>query len=111
MKKFYLTTFCLTIMAFPAFAQGTLIIDDGQNSIITGVVKDIRFDNLIIEVNGKDLEVDIDALDIDDNVDNYFPIGTAVRVVGELEDEDEFNATKVMKINAENSTDIIITDD
>lgn len=98
------------VFAIPTFAQGTLIIDDGQESILTGVVKSYRFDDIVIDVNGKNIYVDIDALDIKNSVEDYFPVGTSVRVIGELEDDDEFNANKVMKVEPTDNTEIIVTD-
>lgn len=110
MRQLFLTLVAAAVFTFPAYAQETLIIDDGQESVITGVVKNYRFDELIVEVSGKNIYVDVDALDIADSIKEYFPIGTAVRVTGELEDDDEFNANKVMKINSTDNTNIIVTD-
>lgn len=92
----------LSVLAFaanPVSAQDTLIIDDGNDSIIEGVVTTVRYNDLVIDVGGKEIKVDIDDLNIDNKADEYFPVGTKVQVVGQILDDDEMDARKVVRLD------------
>jgi len=102
MKKFMQLALGLSVLAFaanPVSAQDTLIIDDGNDSIIEGVVTTVRYNDLVIDVGGKEIKVDIDDLNIDNKADEYFPVGTKVQVVGQILDDDEMDARKVVRLD------------
>lgn len=102
MKKFLILALGAAIMTFPSLkanAQDTLIIDDGSDSVLEGTVHDIRFKEVVVEVDGKEILVDIGNLNIDNEADEYFPIGTRVQVIGQLTDSDEMNARKMIKLD------------
>ena len=100
MKKTLLGLAFATLIAAPAMANDTLIIDDGAESIITGVVSEVDDDEIIMVVGTKEIEVDIDQLEIEDSSEVYFPVGTKIQVVGSLDDDDEMNATKIIRVDA-----------
>ncbi len=86
---------CITT---PAAAQNTLIIDDGDNSVVSGVVESIRYDQIELDVGGKIIDVDVDDLEIKDDIDTFFPVGTKVRVTGRMIDSDEIEAQNIIKL-------------
>lgn len=102
MRKFLLLALGASTLAFavsPAQAQDTLIIDDGNDSVIEGIVKNVRYKEIIIDVSGKEIKVETDDLNIGNNADEYFPVGTKVQVVGQIVDEDEINARKMIRLD------------
>lgn len=102
MRKFLLLALCASTLVFavsPAQAQDTLIIDDGNDSVIEGIVKNVRYKEIIIDVSGKEIKVETDDLNIGNNADEYFPVGTKVQVVGQIVDEDEINARKMIRLD------------
>lgn len=110
MKKTLLGLAFATLIAAPAMANDTLVIDDGGQSILTGVVTETDGDDLTMMVGTKEIEVDIDNLEVDDKVDEFFPVGTKIQVVGTLEDDDEINATKIIIVQGNNSAVNLTTD-
>ena len=107
MRKFALL-FAGAAMLIPpslAAAQDTILVDEDDRSVITGTVKDLRFEEMIVTVNGKDIEVDVDDLDIAENMDNFFPVGSTVRIVGELEDGDEMDAREIVRLDPPETTE------
>tara|TARA_B100000242_G_C43052056_1_gene491605 strand:- start:1852 stop:2259 length:408 start_codon:yes stop_codon:yes gene_type:complete len=107
MKRFCilaLTVIIGGVFTVDAYAQGdTIIIDDGDDSVIEGTVDSIRFDNVIVVVDSKKIEVNIDDLDIDNDADSYFPVGSRVQVIGTLSDDDEMDARKMVKLRSSGS--------
>lgn len=110
MKKTLLTLACATFLISPAFANDTLVIDDGGQSILTGVVTETDGDDLTMMVGTKEIEVDIDDLEVDDKVDEFFPVGTKIQVIGTLEDDDEINASKIVIVQ-DGRADVNLTTD
>jgi len=104
MKKFLIIALALVLSGVSlagAHAQGdTIIIDDGDDSVIEGTITDVRFDYVHVEVNGENISVDTDDLGIDNNLEDYFPIGTRVQVIGDLDQHGEMEARKMIKLEA-----------
>ena len=96
-KAFILPILTLMI-SVPAFAGDTLIIGDDDDSVITGIIKDIQFSEIIMVVNGQSVEVDIDNLNIEEDIDIYFPVGSKITVEGRMQDSDEITATKIIRL-------------
>ena len=105
MKKLVLLA-AMLFYAAPSFAQDTLVIDDGDNSIVTGIVESVRFNSIVIDVNGERMTVDTDDLNINDKADSFFPEGTIVKVVGDIRDNSEIKARKLIKLDQEQSLEL-----
>lgn len=102
MRKLTLLALGAAFLALPgtaAYAQDTLIIDDGYDSVLEGIVKTVRYSDLVIDVGGKEIKVEIDDLNIDNKADEYFPVGTKVQVIGKIIDDDEMDARKVVRLD------------
>lgn len=109
MRKFLLLALGASTLAFAANyaqAQDTLIIDDGNDSVIEGVVKSVRYKEIVLDVSGKEIKVQTDDLNIGNNADEYFPVGTKVQVVGQIVDEDEINARKMIRVASPASPEV-----
>ena len=104
MKKFLVLALALVLSGVSltgAHAQGdTIIIDDGDDSVIEGTVTKIQFDYVHVEVDGKTVSVDTDDLGLDNSLEDYFPIGTRVQVVGDMDQHGEMEARKMIKLEA-----------
>lgn len=102
MKKFFILALALVISGVSitsAHAQGdTIIIDDGDDSVIEGTVTKIQFDYVHVEVDGETISVDTDDLGLDNSLEDYFPIGTRVQVVGDIDQHGEMEARKMIKL-------------
>lgn len=64
MRKLALLMASAALLSPAAFADDTIIVDEGDNSMITGTVVDVHFDSLTVDVSGKeDVEVEADISD------------------------------------------------
>jgi hypothetical protein len=82
-------------MAAPAFAQDTMIISkDAEDSVITGLVSEVRGDTIIIMNEGKVIKIDLGDLDLDRSAKDLIEPGMQVTARGQFED---FGATPVFK--------------
>lgn len=102
MKRFCilaLTVIMGGVFTAGAYAQSdTVIIDEGDDSVVEGTITDIQFDYVYIDVAGEEIEVDIDGLEIENNIEDYFPIGTHVQVIGDIDEYGEMDAEKMIKV-------------
>ncbi len=75
-----------------------MVLDNGDDSVLTGIIKDVDYGSFVLDVSGKDIRVDMDDVDLDGDLDDYLKEGMRVTVEGTL-DEDEIEATRVIRGN------------
>lgn len=104
MKRFLILTLSVLmagVFALSAHAQDdTVIIDEGDDSVIEGTVTDILYESVYVNVAGEEIKVNVDSLEIDNNLEEYFPIGTQVQVIGDVDEFGEMDAEKIIKMES-----------
>ena len=115
MKKFLILALTLVLSGVSisgAHAQSdTIIIDDGDDSVIEGTVTKVQFDYVHVEIDGETVSVDTDDLGLDNSLEDYFPIGTRVQVIGHMDQHGEMEARKMIKIEAAEAPEVqVITE-
>ncbi len=99
-KLFYIGAFAVLLTPTSSFAQDLVVLESGENSIVTGTVKEIDGRSIILIVDGKDIRVDTRELkDLQDSMEDYIPVGSYVRVIGKF-DNGELEAETIVKEQA-----------
>lgn len=80
-----------------AAAQDIVVIDQGQDSIITGTIEDIDLRTMDVLVDGKKIRVETDDLNIDDDIENFLSVGDRVQIFGDF-DNGDFEADRIVKV-------------
>ena len=95
----------------PAHSQDIMIGSENEDSVLTGEIVDIRIERLSLNIGeGKIVEVDTDDLDLeDDYIENYFSVGTTVRITGKFDDQ-VLEAEEIIRISTKDDTVIIDAD-
>lgn len=89
---------CRTIIAsiicaacLPAVAEArdsTLVLDDNDNNnIISGTITRVEGDSVFVDYSGREIEVDMDDIDMEGSISNFFAPGMTISAKGSFEDE------------------------
>ncbi len=99
MKKLLLLSAAVIFVAFPisASAQGTVYINDNNQSSITGNIQDMGVDHIELIVDGQVVKVDTDDINLDEGMDKLLNPGDRIQVFGKFENG-EFEASNIMKM-------------
>lgn len=102
MKRVFLAGMMAMVLMFGAgradAASDMIILDDGQDTVVTGTVEGVRYNYIIVLADGKEFKVDFKELGIANKADEYFPAGSRVQVTGQLFDGDELKARQMIKL-------------
>lgn len=83
------TALCVILsLGQPALSQAqndVLVLDDDSRAVVTGIITDIDYEALTINVDGKDLRVDAEFLDLEGDLDDFLSVGQTITVEGEYD--------------------------
>ncbi len=90
-----------TVILDPAANNDTLIINKNvRGSVVSGTVKDVRGDLIVLDNNGTEVRVDIDDLNLDRGTQDLIEPGMRITVEGKFEDfgsTPEFKASSMVR--------------
>lgn len=92
-------------MTLSAAADNVLVIDQFDDSVITGIIKDKGNNELTLDVNGKEVDVDTTGMELDP-VEDLLKEGAIVKVQGEFRN-DRFDARKIILSDEQAIEDLI----
>ena len=104
-----ISTFLTCLLCFgavPVYAANDVVVIDkmSNNSIVSGTITRISGESIFVENAGREIEVELDDLDID-NIGNVFAPGMSVTAKGDFTDDGN---TPVMEaeeiVRADNTT-------
>lgn len=89
MKTYFYTFLAIPILcaAFSAQAEDALILDNHDSSIVSGTITRIQGESIFVTSAGRDIEVELDDLDVDKKITDLFAPGMQVTAKGHLEDD------------------------
>lgn len=101
----------IVFLSVPAMSQNGKVIVGSKNgeSMITGTIEKISFDTMTLRIDDqRDIRVDLDDIDLDDNeFETFFKKGMTVKVLGKF-DDDEFEARNVIQTNGTTDTNVTV---
>lgn len=95
-------------MTLSAAADNVLVIDQFEDSVVSGIIKDKGDNELTLDVNGKEVEVDTTGMELDP-VEDLLKKGASVKVQGAFRN-DKFDARKIILSDERTIEDIIERD-
>lgn len=90
-----------------AIAEDTLIINKGNDSVVSGMVTDVSGDTVTIENGGSKIHIDLEELDLDSSVREILQPGTHITAQGRFQDfgeTPEFEAHSLVRTGNDNIT-------
>jgi hypothetical protein len=69
-----------------AWADDTLILDKGKDSVVSGTVTDVRGDTVTIRNNNELIKIDLDSIDLDRSVSDLIQPGMEITAQGKFKD-------------------------
>ena len=107
MKNLFISAFFITALFISpaAYTQNVIIGDEYSQSVISGIVTDIGFEELTLKIDdNKYITVETDDMDIEDGyMDEIIDVGSNIKVIGQFDDE-IFEAEQI--ISLQDSVDI-----
>jgi hypothetical protein len=78
---------CLTPVAAEA-RDSTLVLDNNNNNIISGTITRIDGDSVFVDYSGREIEIDMDGIDIEDgSINDFFAPGMTISAKGSFDDD------------------------
>lgn len=86
-----IASFICVACLMPVLAEAkdsTLVLDNNNNNIISGTITRVEGESVFVDYSGREIEIDLDDVDIDDgNINDFFAPGMTISAKGSFEDD------------------------
>lgn len=107
-----LTALCIIGVPYgsSAHAQDVYIGDRGEDTVLSGVVTDIGGDSMRLSVNGEEVRVDAEDLNLDEGQGDLIKTGDRIQLRGKFE-SDEFEARSLVLLESGADANVVVDDE